>query len=106
MSTRTMTINPDRRENKGVMNMLVLAKQQSSASSPSATSTGHANNTSINFGDYQNEIYVRGLRGERPRLPTDFKSLETKAMASLPGWVISYVQGACGDERTQELNVS
>jgi lactate 2-monooxygenase len=86
--------------------MLTTAKRQSSASLLSATSAGHADSTLINFGDYQNEIYLGGLRGERPRLPTDFKSLEAKAMASLPGWVISYVQGGCGDERTQELNVS
>jgi lactate 2-monooxygenase len=58
------------------------------------------------FGDYQNEIYLAGLRGVRPKLPVDFKSLEEKARAALPQSVISYVQGGCGDERTQELNVS
>jgi lactate 2-monooxygenase len=59
-----------------------------------------------NFGDYQNEIYLNGLRGEKPKLPVDFKTLEAKALASLPREVISYVQGGCGDERTQELNAS
>jgi len=58
------------------------------------------------FGDYQNEIYFNGLRGVRPKLPVDFKSLEAKARAALPQSVISYVQGGCGDEHTQDLNVA
>ena len=58
------------------------------------------------FGDYQNEIYLGGLRGARPKLPVDFKSLEARAAAALPPSVLSYVQGGCGDERTQALNVS
>ena len=58
------------------------------------------------FGDYQNEIYFNGLRGVRPKLPVDFKSLEAKASAALPQSVLSYVQGGCGDEHTQDLNVS
>lgn len=56
------------------------------------------------YGDYQNEIYLKGLRGIKPKLPVDFKSLEAKA--ALPASVISYVQGGCGDEHTQDLNVS
>ena len=58
------------------------------------------------YGDYQNEIYFNGLRGVRPKLPVDFRSLEAKAAAALPASVISYVQGGCGDERTQEFNVA
>jgi lactate 2-monooxygenase len=58
------------------------------------------------YGDYQNEIYFNGLRGVRPKLPVDFKSLEAKAAAALPGSVLSYVQGGCGDERTQEFNAA
>jgi lactate 2-monooxygenase len=58
------------------------------------------------YGDYQNEIYFNGLRGIRPKLPVDFKSLEAKAAAALPASVLSYVQGGCGDERTQEFNAS
>ena len=57
------------------------------------------------FGDYQNEIYFNGLRGVRPKLPVDFKSLEAKARAALPQSVLSYVQGGCGDEHTQDFNV-
>ena len=58
------------------------------------------------FGDYQNEIYFSGLRGVRPKLPVDFKSLEAKARAALPQSVLSYVQGGCGDEHTQDHNVA
>ena len=58
------------------------------------------------YGDYQNEIYFNGLRGVRPKLPVEFKSLEERARAALPPSVLSYVQGGCGDEHTQDLNVS
>jgi lactate 2-monooxygenase len=58
------------------------------------------------FGDYQNEIYLNGLRGTKPKLPVDFKSIEAKACAALPPSILSYVQGGCGDERTQELNAA
>jgi lactate 2-monooxygenase len=58
------------------------------------------------YGDYQNEIYLNGLRGARPKLPVDFARLEARASAALPESVLSYVQGGCGDERTQALNVS
>lgn len=58
------------------------------------------------FGDYQNEIYFNGLRGVRPTLPVDFKTLEERAAAALPPSVLSYVQGGCGDEFTQDHNAS
>ena len=56
------------------------------------------------FGDFQNEIYRDGLRGVLPRLPVDFALLERKAAAALPASVLSYVQGGCGDEFTQNQN--
>ncbi len=58
------------------------------------------------FGDFQNEIYRDGLRGILPRLPVDFALLEQKAAAALPASVLSYVQGGCGDEFTQDQNAS
>jgi lactate 2-monooxygenase len=57
------------------------------------------------FGDYQNEIYFKGLSGVLPTLPVDFKLLEQKAQALMPASVLSYVQGGCGDEFTQRHNV-
>ena len=56
------------------------------------------------FGDYQFEIYLRGLAGVKPKLPVDFASLEKRAERALPAGVWSYVAGGCGDERTQDLN--
>jgi lactate 2-monooxygenase len=58
------------------------------------------------YGDYQNEIYLKGLYGAKPKLPVDFRSLEERACAALPQSVVAYVQGGCGDEYAQDLNVS
>lgn len=58
------------------------------------------------FGDYQNEIYLAGLRGVLPRVPVDFATLEARASRALPGDVVPYVQGGCGNENTQNRNVS
>ena len=56
------------------------------------------------FGDYQTEIYMKGLRGIVPRLPVDFQTLQQRAQAAMPPAVLSYVQGGCGDEFTQRTN--
>jgi lactate 2-monooxygenase len=56
------------------------------------------------FGDYQNEIYFRGLGGVVPTLPTSFAELEARAEHALPPSVWSYVVGGAGDERTQRAN--
>ncbi len=56
------------------------------------------------FADYQNEIYFGGLQGVVPKLPIDMATLEAKAIAAWPETIVSYVQGGCGDERTQNLN--
>lgn len=58
------------------------------------------------FSDYQNEIYFNGLRGVLPKLPVDMASLERMAEQAWPDGIVSYVQGGCGDERTQNLNVT
>jgi lactate 2-monooxygenase len=58
------------------------------------------------FGQYENEIYSAGLRGVVPKLPIDIATLEKKAIAAWPDTIVSYVQGGCGDERTQDLNVT
>ncbi|MEB3983960.1 lactate 2-monooxygenase [Mycobacterium sp. 663a-19] len=57
-----------------------------------------------NFGDYQNEIYLRGLAGVVPPFPMAFAELEAKAATALPPSVWSYVAGGAGDERTQRAN--
>ncbi|MZD05595.1 lactate 2-monooxygenase [Streptomyces sp. SID5785] len=57
------------------------------------------------FGDYQFEIYLDGLRGVVPTQPMDWASLERRARAALPDSVWSYVAGGAGDEHTQRANV-
>ena len=56
------------------------------------------------YGDYQNELYGAGLRGVLPKAPVDFASLEARANAAMPLYVLDYVQGGCGDEHTQRHN--
>jgi lactate 2-monooxygenase len=58
------------------------------------------------YGDYQNQIYLAGLSGVVPAIPTDFATLERRAAAALPRSVLDYVQGGCGDEVTQDSNAS
>ncbi len=58
------------------------------------------------FGDYQFEIYLKGLAGLKPKLPVDFASLAARAERAMPAGVWSYVAGGCGDEHTQDLNVT
>lgn len=56
------------------------------------------------FGDYQNELYMAGLRGVLPNVPVDAATLEARASAAMPPHVLNYVQGGCGDELTQRRN--
>lgn len=58
------------------------------------------------FGDYQNEIYGAGLRGVLPKVPVDYATLVERATAAMPPHVLNYVQGGCGDERTQDQNAA
>ncbi|MDT7742788.1 MAG: lactate 2-monooxygenase [Actinomycetota bacterium] len=58
----------------------------------------------MQYGDYQLEIYGAGLKGVLPRWPVDFAGLEHAAAAALPDWILNYVAGGAGDERTQRGN--
>ncbi|MEH2625214.1 isopentenyl diphosphate isomerase/L-lactate dehydrogenase-like FMN-dependent dehydrogenase [Bradyrhizobium sp. AZCC 1719] len=58
------------------------------------------------YGDYQTEIYVGGLSGRLPKLPVDFRELEARAHAAMSPSLVSYVAGGCGNEHTQNINVS
>ncbi len=71
-----------------------------------ATATFTTQTRVIMYGTYELQIYLDGLRGVLPKLPIDMGELERKAMAAWPEEIVSYVQGGCGDERTQRLNVS
>ena len=59
-----------------------------------------------NFGDYQLQIYGAGLQGVIPKLPVDFATLVQRAQAAMPPQVLTYIQGGCGDEWTQDSNVA
>ncbi len=56
------------------------------------------------YGDLQTQIYGAGLSGIVPTFPVDFATLEKRAQAALPPHVLTYVQGGCGDEFTQDEN--
>ncbi|WP_055568288.1 alpha-hydroxy-acid oxidizing protein [Streptomyces atriruber] len=58
------------------------------------------------FKDYQDEIYLDGLRGVVPKYPMKYAELEARAHAAMPPSVVSYVAGGAGDERTQDANVT
>ncbi|MEV5782799.1 alpha-hydroxy-acid oxidizing protein [Streptomyces sp. NPDC052287] len=58
------------------------------------------------FADYQDEIYLDGLRGVVPPFPMTFDELEPLAQAAMPPSSRSYVAGGAGDERSQRANVS
>ncbi|MEL6753767.1 MAG: alpha-hydroxy-acid oxidizing protein [Pseudomonadota bacterium] len=59
-----------------------------------------------NYGGFQNEIYFAGLQGVLPEYPISFADLVERAEAAMPPHVLSYVQGGCGDELTQDRNAS
>jgi lactate 2-monooxygenase len=59
-----------------------------------------------NFGDFQLEIYLRGLAGEREHLPLSYGELERRAAAMLAPELLSYVAGGAGNEHTQRANVT
>ena len=56
------------------------------------------------FGDLANEIYLRGLTGERPDLPMTADGLEAAARDALPAEAFSYVAGGASTERTVAAN--
>jgi lactate 2-monooxygenase len=58
------------------------------------------------YGDYQNEIYFGGLSGRQPAYPIRFEELQAKAHAAMPPSLVSYVAGGCGNEHTQDANVT
>jgi isopentenyl diphosphate isomerase/L-lactate dehydrogenase-like FMN-dependent dehydrogenase len=57
------------------------------------------------FGDYQFEIYGRGLAGEVPSLPLSPLALELGARERLSEGAFGYVAGGAGAERTMQANL-
>ena len=58
------------------------------------------------FGDFQLEIYLKGLSGVFPGIPMVFEELERRAATALAPSVWSYVAGGAGDEATQRANTA
>ncbi|MEU6995544.1 alpha-hydroxy-acid oxidizing protein [Streptomyces sp. NPDC046465] len=58
------------------------------------------------YKDYQDEIYLDGLRGVVPTYPMSYEELESRAQAAMAPSVVSYVAGGAGDELTQRANVT
>lgn len=58
------------------------------------------------YGDFQGEIYFKGLNGTVPTLPMACHELEQQAEAAMTRSVLSCVAGGAGDERIQRANIS
>jgi len=56
------------------------------------------------FAHYQNEIYERGVRGEKPSLPIRIEDLEALARETLPPEAYDYIAGGAGSEATMRFN--
>ena len=52
----------------------------------------------------QKNIYIKGISGDRPKIPTDFKNLEAKAAAKIPEEAYAYIAGGAGLEDTMKEN--
>jgi isopentenyl diphosphate isomerase/L-lactate dehydrogenase-like FMN-dependent dehydrogenase len=57
------------------------------------------------FSGVANEIYFRGLGGERPPLPMTYAALEAAARDVMTAEAFAYVAGGAGDEHTMRANV-
>lgn len=58
------------------------------------------------LGDVQNSIYLGGLSGARPAVPTDPAALREAARRALPPEAFDYLDGAAGSERTMAANAA
>ena len=58
----------------------------------------------VPYGNHQFEIYLRGLGGERPELPTTYAGLEERARTELSPEAFAYVAGGAGEGRTMRAN--
>jgi len=57
------------------------------------------------FANFQFEIYLRGMAGERPALPPLAGELEARARERLPAEAFGYVAGGAGAELTMRANL-
>ena len=57
------------------------------------------------FGNFQFEIYLRGLEGETPSFPMDWAQLEAQASEAMEPGAHGYVFGGAGTEASQQENL-
>ena len=57
------------------------------------------------FGDYQLEVYGKGISGERPELPVTYDALVELARERMTPEAFGYVAGGAGAERTMRSNI-
>jgi isopentenyl diphosphate isomerase/L-lactate dehydrogenase-like FMN-dependent dehydrogenase len=58
------------------------------------------------FAEFQNEIYLQGLFGERPKLPLDWRAVRDQALTVMSEQAIGYVEGSAGTELTAAANLA
>jgi lactate 2-monooxygenase len=59
----------------------------------------------VPFANYQNEIYLRGMSGQRPLRPVGWAELERRAEAALASGPRGYIWGAAGTGDTLRANL-
>lgn len=58
------------------------------------------------FAEFQNEIYLQGLFGERPKLPLDWRVVRDQALTVMSEQAVGYVEGSSGTEQTAAANLA
>ncbi|MDP9434419.1 MAG: alpha-hydroxy-acid oxidizing protein [Actinomycetota bacterium] len=56
------------------------------------------------FAEFQNEVYLTGLAGQRPTLPFGWREVEAAAHAAMTPEAVGYVAGGAGAEDTVRAN--
>ena len=59
----------------------------------------------MNYGDWQNDVYLRGLSGEPPAFPVEWGELEAQAAAKVEPGPQGYVWGGAGSGDTMRANL-
>ncbi len=63
-----------------------------------------ATEPAVPFGNYQYEIYLRGLSDELPEIPINYADLEARSKEKLPPAAYEYVAGGAGEGHSMRFN--
>ena len=58
----------------------------------------------MSFASFQNDVYLRGLLGEPPTLPFDWRAVQAAAEQVMSPGAVGYVSGGAGAEDTMRAN--